>query len=241
MSDIRTRGATSQMVRVFIPDNSVTTGAGVTGLTSASTNLTIVYRRSIGATVIYTGANIEEQTTPGTFQAPSTSSKCRFKAVDATNFPGEYEIQFHDSATIFGAADASDKVQINVYEATTTALKIGPCMKEIQLTAFDLQTASVAQTGDSYSARPIKSGVALSNLTFLMTLNRAPVTGATVSAFIKKDAGAFAACTTPTATEIGNGVYVISLTAAEMTASLVTLRFTASGCDDLTITIPVGT
>jgi hypothetical protein len=155
--DIRTRGATSQMVRVFIPDNSSTTGAGKTGLTNASTNLVIAYRREQGATVTYTGANIEDITTPGTYQAPTGSTYCRFKAVDATNFPGMYEIQFHDSATIFGAADASAKVQINIYEATTTALNIGPNMKEIQLTAFDLQVVTESTIAAALGARIAES------------------------------------------------------------------------------------
>jgi hypothetical protein len=140
----RLRGSTSNMVRVFIPDNTSTTGAGLTGLTSASTNLTIAYLRELdSAPVTYTGANIEAQTTIGTFQAPSTSAKCRFKEVNATSFPGVYEIQFHDSATIFGTGDASRNVQINIYEATTSALKIGPNLSEIRLIAWNMQTASI--------------------------------------------------------------------------------------------------
>ena len=96
------------MVRVFIPDNSVTTGAGCTGLTSSSTNLTIAFSRELqnGGTS-YTGANIETITTIGTYQAPTSSSYVRFKAVDATNFPGLYELHFHNSAAAFGTGDAS--------------------------------------------------------------------------------------------------------------------------------------
>jgi hypothetical protein len=138
--DIRKRGATSQMVRVFIPDNSVTTGAACTGLVYNSTNLSIAFMREFEDTaVVYTGANIEDITAPGTYQAPSSSSKCRFKAVDATNFPGLYEVHVHNDAVIFTAADASEKVIMSIREATTTALKIGPNMKEIQLVAINLQ------------------------------------------------------------------------------------------------------
>jgi hypothetical protein len=143
----RLRGKTSNMIRVFIPDNSRTDGGGLTGLTNASTNLAIVYIRELdAAATVYTGANIEAQTTLGTFQAPSTSAKCRFKAVDTTNLPGVYELHFHDAATIFGAADASVNVQINVLELTTTALHIGPNMAEIRLIAWDMQTALSATT-----------------------------------------------------------------------------------------------
>jgi len=129
------------MVKIFIPDNSVITGAGVTGLTYQSTNLRISYLRDKDAALTsYIGANIETVSTLGTYQAPSSSSKCRFKE---TAIPGVYEIHFHNDATAFGAADTSEKVIVLVAEDTTTDLKIGPCAKEIQLTAFDLQTATV--------------------------------------------------------------------------------------------------
>lgn len=136
----RKRGSTSVMIRVFIPDNSVTTGAGLSTLTSGSTNLTIAYIRELdGSSTTYTGANIEAQTTVGTYQAPSTSSKIRFKPVDTTSFPGVYELQFHDSATAFGTGDTSQHIVINIYEATTTALHIGPNMVLIPLVPWDYQ------------------------------------------------------------------------------------------------------
>lgn len=136
----RQRPSTSVMIRVFIPDNSVTTGAGLTGLTSASTNLTIAFIRELdGSATTYTGANIEAQTTIGTYEAPTSSSKVRFKAVAATAMPGLYELQFHDSATAFGAGDTSQNIIINVYEATTTALKIGPNACLIPLVPWNYQ------------------------------------------------------------------------------------------------------
>lgn len=174
----RLRGSTSNMVRVFIPDNTSSTGKGLTGLTNASTNLAIAYLRELDSVAtVYSGANIEQQTTIGTFQAPSSSAKCRFKEVDATNLPGVYELQFHDSATIFGTADTSRNVIINVLELTTTALKIGPNLAEIRLIAWDMQTAlssttigtvttytgNTPQTGDAYA----RIGVAGAGLTAL--------------------------------------------------------------------------
>lgn len=139
------RGSQSVMVRVFVQDNSLTTGKGLTGLTSASTNLQITTQRELDTAVtIYTGANIEEQTTVGTYQAPSSSAKIRFKAVDDTNDPGTYELQFHNSAAgAFGTGDASRYMQIRVDEITTTALKIAPCKKEIMLTADDPQVNKI--------------------------------------------------------------------------------------------------
>lgn len=157
----RVRGSTSNMIRVFIQDNSVTTGAGLTGLTSASTNLQITTRRELDTSgTIYTGANIEEQTTVGTYQAPSTSAKIRFKAVDATNQPGEYELQFHDSAAgAFGSGDASRYVQIYIFEITTTALKIAPCVVQIDLTADDPQVAKIT-AGSGAGQLNVSSGKA---------------------------------------------------------------------------------
>lgn len=133
--------------------------------------------------------------------------------VDATVCPGLYRIDWPDAAFVAGVRE----VILTVVYATafTEHLRV------------ELVTPGASR------------GVALPNFTFLMTLNRAPVTGATVTATIKKDAGAFAGVA-GAVSEIGNGVYAVSLTAAEMTAQVVTLRFTAAGCDDLTITIPLG-
>lgn len=146
----RKRGATSVLVPIHIPDNSSTTGAGLTGLTSASTNLTIEYRRELDSAVVsYSGANIEAQTTIGTYQAPSSSSKIRFKE---TPIAGTYELQFHDSATAFGTGDASQSIQINIREATTTALHIGPNGVLIPLVPNDYQDATRGTAGTALPA-----------------------------------------------------------------------------------------
>jgi len=83
------------ILRVKLLDSTVTTGAGKTGLTEASSGLTIsAIADSEAATVTYAqgSSNIESITTLGTYAAPTTN-KCRFKAVDGTNHPGVYEIQ----------------------------------------------------------------------------------------------------------------------------------------------------
>lgn len=134
----RQRGSTQNIVRVFIPDNSVTTGAGCTGLTSASTNLTIVWQRTLGAKTTYTGSNIVS-CTAGSW-ADAGSGKIGFVVVDATAFPGLYELQFSDTGTVaFGTQDLSDAVIINIYEATTSALKIGPNMVMLPLVPWNYQ------------------------------------------------------------------------------------------------------
>ncbi len=99
MKLIRKNGSTSNKIRVFLPDSSSTTGAGKTGLGIASAGLiisTIADNEATATTYTAAGSTIETITTLGTFAAP-TATKCRFKEVDSTNFPGVYEIQIADA------------------------------------------------------------------------------------------------------------------------------------------------
>lgn len=116
----RINGATSNVIRVKLLNSSVTTGAGLTGLTSASSGLIISTIADNEATpTIYTVAasNVETITTLGTFAAP-TASKCRFKEVDATNHPGLYELQFANAR--FAVSSAKHLV-VSVSGATNLA------------------------------------------------------------------------------------------------------------------------
>jgi hypothetical protein len=93
------RGQGSIVLRVKIFDSTVTTGAGKTGLTSASSGLiisTIVDNEASATTYTVAGSTIESITTLGTYSAP-TATKCRFKEVDATNHKGIYELQIADA------------------------------------------------------------------------------------------------------------------------------------------------
>lgn len=86
----------------------------------------------------------------------------------------------------------------------------------------------------------ITKGVALANFTFFMRDSADHVsgkTGLTVAATRKLDGGAFASCANAVS-EVGNGIYVINLAAADLNGDVVTLRFTAAGADDTVITIP---
>ena len=93
------RGQGSVVLRIKILNSSVSTGAGLTGLTSASSGLIISsIADNEAAATAYTvaGATIETITTLGTYAAP-TATKCRFKEVDATNHKGVYEIHIADA------------------------------------------------------------------------------------------------------------------------------------------------
>ncbi len=92
-------GITSVILRVKLLNSSVSTGAGLTGLTSASSGLiisTIADNEAAATAYTQAGSTIETITTLGTFAAP-TATKCRFKEVDPTNHPGVYEIQIADA------------------------------------------------------------------------------------------------------------------------------------------------
>ena len=134
------RGATSVMKRVFIPDRTSPTGGGLTSLSSTSAELCIYTQRSKGVVIAYSGASIQSITTVGTWVQPTSSSNCRFKAVSNTNWPGLYEIQFHDSALVFSATDTSDAVYIRVGELSgLTDLNIGTNLLKVPLVPWDNQ------------------------------------------------------------------------------------------------------
>lgn len=85
----------------------------------------------------------------------------------------------------------------------------------------------------------ITKNTALANFEFLMLLASDHITGATgktITATRSIDGGAFASCTN-SATEVSNGLYKIDLAAADLNGNVVTLRFTATACDDRFITI----
>jgi len=106
------------------------------------------------------------------------------------------------------------------------------------LTTVDTVVDAIkAQTDDLPSG--VKKNVALANFEFLMidsSDHLSPKTGLTITAEISKDGGAFASCTN-SASEISDGVYKITITQAEMNADIITLKFTATGADQRTITI----
>jgi hypothetical protein len=132
MKEIVKRGATSNIMRVFLQDSTSTTGAGKTGLLFSTTGLiiaTITDNEATATAYTVTGSTIENITTLGTFAAP-TATKCRFKEVDATNFPGVYEIHIADARYA-----VSNSTQLLVSVQCTG---VAPVMSEVQLVAVDL-------------------------------------------------------------------------------------------------------
>lgn len=85
----------------------------------------------------------------------------------------------------------------------------------------------------------IKKNVALANFPFLMTdsTNHNPATGLTVTATRSIDGAAFASGTIANMTEVSSGVYQCDLGAGDLNGDTIILRFTATGADDLLVTI----
>lgn len=114
------RGQGSIVIRVKILNSSVTTGAGLTGLTFSSSGLiisTIADNESSATAYTVAGSTIETITTLGTFAAP-TATKCRFKEVDSTNHKGIYEIQIADARY---AVSSAKSILVSISGATNAA------------------------------------------------------------------------------------------------------------------------
>jgi hypothetical protein len=131
---------TSVVLRVKLLNSSVTTGAGLTGLTYSSSGLLISTIQIAEATpTVYTaaGSTIETITTLGTYAAP-TATKCRFKEVDATNHPGLYEIQFAN------ARFASENNQCSLIVSVSGATNLAQCDIEVELSAYSVLSVAGA-------------------------------------------------------------------------------------------------
>lgn len=85
----------------------------------------------------------------------------------------------------------------------------------------------------------VKKNTQLANFMFLMVQaadHITPATGLTVSAQRSIDGGLFAACSN-SVSEVGDGVYKITLAASDLNGDVIALKFTATGADQRTLTI----
>lgn len=238
-------GSTSKTIRVFIQDNSVTTGAGLTGLTYASGSLSAYYFREGAATSV---AISLATATLGTWATGG------FIVVDGTNMPGLYELGIPNLALASGAKS----VAIYLFGATHMA----PCLVEIELTATDNQNSNTfgllalpavapaaaggLVTCDSTNSvkiqTPLKKDQGF-NLAFIMrdisgnaTPGLIPTPGVVAQTVL--NGGTFGICANAVS-EIAYGWYYIVLTAADVNAQSVGLRFSSSGMQDTDIYLPM--
>lgn len=119
-------GTTSKLADVFIQDSSSTVGAGLTGLTNATSGLTwYYYREGAGAAVQVTTI---DTMTLGTWVTRG------FIVIDGTNMPGCYQIGIPDAAIAAGAK--------SVIMLLKGATNMAPLALEIELTGWDNQDAT---------------------------------------------------------------------------------------------------
>ncbi len=144
------RGQSGVVIRVKILNSSVGTGAGLTGLTSASSGLiisTIADNEATATAYTVTGSTIESITTLGTFAAP-TATKCRFKEVDATNHKGIYEIQIADARY---AVSGAKSLLVSISGATNAA------ETDVVIPLVDLDPYSTTQIPDAVLSRNVSN------------------------------------------------------------------------------------
>lgn len=214
----RVVGTTSQMVDVFVQDNSVTTGAGLTGLAFNTSSLTAYYHRNTAnASVAITLATA----TLGTFTSGG------FIVVDGTHMPGLYQLGIPNTALASGA----DSVVIFLFGAA----KMAPVALEIELTAVNNQNGN--NFGLAYlpqAPMQLKKNQSLAAFPFPMFDSTGnPKTGLTVSCQRSLDGAAFASINSGTAAvEIGNGWYYTPLLAGDTNGNAIAFRFSASGAQD---------
>lgn len=146
-----------------------------------------------------------------------------------------------DAAVSTRATPAQVATELATYDGPTNAeMEARTLVAASYATASALSTAQtdLTQIKNDLPTRPTKN-TALANFPFVMRLSSDHVTGATgktVTATRSLDGAAFGACANAVS-EVANGVYKISLAAGDLNADTVTLRFTATDCDDTIIVI----
>lgn len=227
----RSNGATSVILNIKILDSTVTTGAGKTGLSSASTGLIIAAKADVEATTTaYTvaGSTIETITTIGTYAAP-TATKCRFKEIDATNHPGAYELQFADARFAVSGAKS-----LLVSLSGVTGMAQTDFVVDLQAGAdvrYYLGSAVPAADTAGYPKVTIKSGTGTGEASLSSGVIQAALTTAS------RDATAGAVFDVATASHLQTGSFGAALaptehgTAQAGGASTITLRSGAVATD----------
>jgi len=182
------RGQGSIVLRVKILNSSVSTGAGLTGLTSASSGLiisTIADNESTATAYTVAGSTIEGITTLGTYAAP-TATKCRFKEVDATNHKGVYEIQLADARY---AVSSAKSLLVSVSGATNAA-ETDVVIPLRDLDPYTSADAAVwAAVLSELSAVPGVTGTVKDALNWVFTLARNKRTQTATTETVLKDDG----------------------------------------------------
>lgn len=227
-------GITSVILRMRLLDSASTSGAGKTGLTSATSGLsiaTIADNESV-ATVYTSGSpsTIDSISTLGTFAAPTTGH-CRFKEVDSTNLPGLYEIQLSDARfAVVTGSPATNFARTLIVSVICTG--VAPEFAEIQLARIDVN--DIVRAGmTSLPNGPLEFKKNAAHPAFMFAMYNsagALVSGATITAQRSLDGASYASCANAAA-EIGStGTYKIDLNATDTNGDMIAFLLTATSC-----------
>lgn len=145
--------------------------------------------------------------------------------MDATNAKGWY---------LFDLTQAETNADALLFSGKSTTANVSIVGAMLFTTPPNFSTQSIDSTGNVKIQSVAKKNQALANFHFLMldSTNHAPATGKTVTVTRSIDNGAFAAGTLSAVTEISAGYYRVDFAAADLNGNVVTLRATATGCDD---------
>lgn len=236
LHDIVKKGSTDRSVSLRIIDS--TDGTPETSVAYNTSGIDLWYRREGAAKTSITEATLAALTTAhadGGFLAVG-DGVYRLDLPDAAFATGANYVDFGGTVTgmivIGGRVRLVDVDLEDTVRAGLTALPNAAAAASGGLPTVDANNSVKIQGR-------VKKNTALADFEFLMTdsTTHNPATGATVTVTRSIDSAAFGATTVGTATELANGVYFIDLSAADLNGNVVTLRCTASGCDDVLITI----
>lgn len=159
-------GTTSYIARVFIQDSSSSTGAGLTGLTSATSNLVCYAARDDDG-----NANAVQISLSGGTRG--TYSSGGFIQKDATNMPGIYELGIPTATLATGSKTATVMLK--------GATNMAPCVLEFELTAINNQSTGFGLVNASANAAQI-NGVSTSPVTTIKAVQGLAVDGVITTA-----------------------------------------------------------
>lgn len=230
------KGATSVIGRIFVQNSASNLGAGLTGLSNASANLTCTVAReddgnAAGVAITLTAG------TRGTWATGSIVEK------DSANMPGIYELGFTNASLAAGSRSSTYYLK--------GAANMAPVVFDIELTGTDnqdgvhggmsaLPNSAIGHNSPMMtiaSLPGIKANTALNNYPILMTANGVPTTGLSCSVTRSIDGGAFGAGTLGAVSEIANGWYAFNFGAGDLNGTNIGVRITATSADDRDFTI----
>ena len=206
------KGATSQLVELFIQDSDKIDGNGLAGLLFNSAGLIArYYRRGAGASVAITLVTM----TLGTWVSGG------FVAIDGTNMPGWYQLGLPDAAVADGTAA---EVALHLQGA-------------VNMVPLPVQIPLIAEDNQGYSG--LKRNRAFSNFHFVMldSTNHQPVAGKIVTVAYLVDSGAWVTTGISNIADELNGLYRFDGTAPVVNGIFTSFRMTADGCDPTLITV----